>query len=197
MSKDFAEFRQYNDLDRLFAFGMDLPACKKLLAQIKDLTESASDWATINKDLFDTLNATDLKPCLQSIVNDYEKHHKAKLRKMERENDAEEQVRAHEIPPLPPHMFGDQLVAKGEEILKRTIDKTGDVAYEFYNRNFRKMQRHASTQSETVSDIFAEIMRKYQETTDENRKLKFQNEGFIKELSNVSDRMNEKQLLIA
>ena len=55
------------------------------------------------------------------------------------------------------------------------------------------MQRHASTQSESVSDIFAEIMRKFKESEEENRKLKFQNEGFIKELSNVTERMNEKQ----
>ena len=65
MSKEFAEYREYNDLDRLFAYGMDVPACKKLLAQIKDLTESNQDWAFVNKDLVDTLNATDLKPCLQ------------------------------------------------------------------------------------------------------------------------------------
>jgi gas vesicle protein len=192
MSKEFAEYREYNDLDRLFAYGMDVPACKKLLAQIKDLTESNQDWAIVNKDLFDTLNATDLKPCLQSIVNDYEKHHNAKLKKMARANEVEEQVRAQEIPPLPPHMFGDQLEAKAGEILQRAIDKTGVIAHEFYNRNFRKMQRHASTQSETVSDIFAEIMRKFKESEEENRKLKFQNDGFVKELSNVTERMNEK-----
>ena len=77
--------------------------------------------------------------------------------------------------------------------MSRAIHWTGDIAHEFYNRNFRKMQRHASTQSESVSDIFAEIMRKFKESEEENRKLKFQNEGFIKELSNVTERMNEKQ----
>lgn len=47
-------FKAHNDLDRLFALGMDVPRCQKLLDRIKEL-QQASDWHTVDRALFDKL----------------------------------------------------------------------------------------------------------------------------------------------
>jgi hypothetical protein len=47
VTKEFAEFKAHNDLDRYFALGMDVPRCQKLLERIKELQQT-SDWHIVD-----------------------------------------------------------------------------------------------------------------------------------------------------
>lgn len=49
MRQEFDTFKSNNDLDKLFAKGIDVPTRTRILSQIKDLMVE-SDWDSINKE---------------------------------------------------------------------------------------------------------------------------------------------------
>lgn len=63
MTTAFEKFKVHNDLDRLFAKGIDVPTCKRLLQKIAELEES-TNWAEIDKDAIEKYNP---KECSQHL----------------------------------------------------------------------------------------------------------------------------------
>lgn len=69
---------------------------------------------------------------------------------------------------------------------------TAENANEFYNAHFRKILKNTSTQSETIPEIFHDMLKQISDLTKEKDKMTNQNETFIKELTGVSVMIAEK-----
>lgn len=57
---------------------------------------------------------------------------------------------------MPIHVFNESIEATVSVGYEKTLLQTGQTAHDFYNAAFRKYQKHQSTQSLSVDEIFAE-----------------------------------------
>ena len=96
VTSSYEKFKVHNDLDRLFAKGIDVPTCKRVLEACQEL-EKRTNWASIDKEVVNQLVPKECQKHLQAIVNDGERLVIKKLETTENVRDA----------PLPVHMFGD------------------------------------------------------------------------------------------
>lgn len=71
----------HNDFDRLFSLGIDIPTCKTLLEQIKEIMVE-SDWHNVDKESVQLLGPTQVQKQLYSVVDDYERNLKIMLKKI-------------------------------------------------------------------------------------------------------------------
>lgn len=103
---------------------------------------------------------------MEKAVHDFEAGMRKKLKKMITASTTTEEKLQQEkekgdfnekILPMPLHKFCDDLDEIRDSELKNTQLKTAEVAREFYNQYFRKYQKHASTQSKSIDEIFMGI----------------------------------------
>jgi len=58
---------------------------------------------------------------------------------------------------MPVHIFNESIEATVLGGYEKTLLQTGQTAHDFYNAAFRRYQKHSSTQSLSVDEIFAEF----------------------------------------
>lgn len=123
ITRDFEKFRLHNDLDRLFAKGIDVAVCKKVLSSMKDLMVE-SDWHIINKEVVEKMHPRDVQLHLTAVVNDYERASKKKMDSIMSGNETEEdkikkKVEAGTLDlnsaPMALHTFAEEIEIANEE----------------------------------------------------------------------------------
>lgn len=60
--------------------------------------------------------------------------------------------------PMPVHVFNEAIDSTSYKQVSTTIQKTKEAADTFYNAFYRKTLKDASTESESIEEIYREIM---------------------------------------
>ena len=64
---------------------------------------------------------------------------------------------------MPVHVFKEDISQANLDILQKTINRTGGHADRFYNDSFRRWMKHEGTQSESIAEIFENLIREVEE----------------------------------